>query len=67
MRDGVIDEVVALFPQARVIDFDSWFAASEFGNDPTSRPDGVHVAIEVATQISEQYLGAAIVRAAVLP
>ena len=67
VRDAVIDQVVAEFPQSRVIDFRSWYRTSEFAHDEAARPDGVHWPLAAATAIADQYLGMALVRAAVLP
>ncbi len=61
---AVIDEIAAAQPAVRVVDLAGWVSAQPFGTDPAARPDSVHWTTEVATQIAEQFLGQALVQAA---
>jgi hypothetical protein len=61
---GVIDAIAAGGPAVKVIDLAGWVSAQPFATDPAARPDSVHWTTEVATQIAEQFLGQALVQAA---
>ena len=60
----VITQIAAAAAQVRVIDLADWVAAQPYGTDSTARPDNVHWTTAVATQIADQFLGQALVQAA---
>jgi peptidoglycan/LPS O-acetylase OafA/YrhL len=61
---AVITRIAAERPAVRVIDLADWVAAQSYGTDATARPDNVHWTTAVATEIADQFLGQALVRAA---
>jgi peptidoglycan/LPS O-acetylase OafA/YrhL len=61
---GIIDEIASTRPQVRVIDLAGWVAESRWATDRASRPDAVHWTTAVSTQIADQFLGQALLRAA---
>lgn len=62
----VIDDIAAARPQVRVVDLAAWIDASPFAADTSARPDSVHWTTPVATDIADQFLGQALLRAALL-
>lgn len=51
-------------PAVRVIDLEGWVNAAGLGADEAARPDKVHWTPAAATRIAEEFLGQAIVKAA---
>ncbi|MFZ4720896.1 MAG: acyltransferase family protein [Ilumatobacteraceae bacterium] len=60
----VIDDIAAARPQVRVVDLATWVDATPLATDTGARPDAVHWTTDVSTQIAEQFLGQALLRAA---
>ncbi len=60
----VIDGVAASRPAVRVIDLAAWLETQPVGTDRAARVDGVHWTNDASLLISEQFLGAAVVQAA---
>jgi hypothetical protein len=64
-RGNVIRAVAATDPaHIAVIDLARWFDASGAVNDPSFRPDGLHMSDTSATWLAQQYLGPELVRLA---
>ena len=62
---GIIDDIAADRPgTVRVIDLDGWLQDSPIGSDPEARPDHVHFTPEAATAVVNEFLGQALLRAA---
>ncbi len=62
----IIADLAGSRPQVRVIDLADWVAGSPWATDQAARPDNVHWTTEVATDIANQFLGQALLRAALL-
>ncbi|MBI4934577.1 MAG: acyltransferase family protein [Actinobacteria bacterium] len=61
----IIDEIAADRPgQVSVIDLEGWLEGSPMLDDPAVRPDHVHFTTEAATIIANEFLGQALLRAA---
>ncbi|MGB8861075.1 MAG: acyltransferase family protein [Ilumatobacteraceae bacterium] len=60
----VIDDVVATRPAVREIDLAAWLAGQPVGTDREARVDGVHWTGEASLLIADEFLGEALVRAA---
>lgn len=60
-----IDAAATAHHEVRVIDLRTWMEARGFLENGADRPDGVHFTGEVATMTAEEFLGPAIVRAAI--
>jgi peptidoglycan/LPS O-acetylase OafA/YrhL len=62
---GVMDELAAASPgTVSVIDLPAWIDQQGLADDHDARPDGVHWSPEAATRIAREFLGEALVRAA---
>jgi hypothetical protein len=62
---SVVDALAAEFPgRLRVLPFDTWHTDAGFDTEREIRPDGVHWTPEASLEISEEYLGERVVRAA---
>lgn len=61
---GIIESIAAERPAVRVVDLDGWVGDAPFGADPAARPDSVHWTTDVATRIADEFLGPALVQAA---
>ena len=58
-------EIAASHPATvRVIDLASWYSGNELDNDHDARPDGIHLAPDVATSIADRFLGDQLIAAA---
>ncbi|MFN6120349.1 MAG: acyltransferase family protein [Actinomycetes bacterium] len=63
---GAMELAAAADPaRVRVVDLSAWLTASGYDTDQDARPDGVHWSPEAATRIAGDFLGAALVWAAV--
>ncbi len=62
----VIADIAATRPSVRVVDLASWVDASAWATDAAARPDSVHWTTDVATDIADEFLGQALLRAALL-
>jgi hypothetical protein len=63
---GAMELAAASDPaRVRVVDLAAWLTASGYDTDQDARPDGVHWSPEAATRIAGDFLGAALVWAAV--
>jgi hypothetical protein len=61
----IIDGIAADRPgQVSVIDLEGWLEGSPMLTDPAVRPDHVHFTTEAATTIANEFLGQALLRAA---
>ncbi len=61
----VYQEIAAAHPATvRVIDLASWYSGNELDADRDARPDGVHLAPDVATSIADRFLGQQLIAAA---
>jgi peptidoglycan/LPS O-acetylase OafA/YrhL len=61
----IIDEVATTRPQVRVIDLDAWIVDSTaLAADEAARPDHVHWTTDASTFIATEFLGQALLRAA---
>jgi len=62
---AVIADIAASRPQVRVIDLDAWIAADPaLAADEAARPDHVHWTTDASTFIATEFLGQALLRAA---
>jgi peptidoglycan/LPS O-acetylase OafA/YrhL len=62
----IIADIASSRPQVRVVDLASWVEESPWAADAAARPDSVHWTTDVATDIADQFLGQALLRAALL-
>jgi peptidoglycan/LPS O-acetylase OafA/YrhL len=61
----VIAGIAAARPtQVRVVDLAGWLAATPLATDPAARPDQVHWTTDASTRIATEFLGPALVQAA---
>ncbi|HYN32005.1 MAG TPA: acyltransferase family protein [Ilumatobacteraceae bacterium] len=61
----VWEEVAASHPATvRIIDLATWFSDNDLDADRDARPDGIHLAPEAATSITDQFLGEQLIAAA---
>ena len=60
----IIDDIASTRSQVRVIDLADWIAASPWAADQSARPDSVHWTTDVSTRIADEFLGQALLRAA---
>jgi peptidoglycan/LPS O-acetylase OafA/YrhL len=61
----VINDVALARPQVRVVDLDAWLVDnSPLATDEAARPDHVHWTTDAATVIANEFLGQALLRAA---
>jgi hypothetical protein len=61
----VYQEIAASHPDTvRVIDLASWWSANHLDADRDARPDGIHLAPDIATSIADRFLGQQLIAAA---
>ena len=60
----IIDDIASSRPQVRVVDLADWVAASPWATDQSARPDSVHWTTDVSARIADEFLGQALLRAA---
>jgi hypothetical protein len=60
----VIDDLAVDRPAVKVIDLAGWLSTQPVGSDRAARVDGVHWSSDASLLISEDFLGAAVVQAA---
>lgn len=61
----VYQEIAASHPATvRVIDLASWYSENNLDADRKARPDGIHLAPDVATSITDRFLGQQLIAAA---
>ena len=59
-----IDKIVAANPKVSMVDLDGWLATSCLATNAAARPDGIHIIPPFSTQVATEFLGPALVRAA---
>ena len=65
VQHDVIGAVVAGMPgRLGLVDLARWAEVTGSATDPTWRPDGVHMSVDAATVLAQQYLGAMLVQQA---
>jgi hypothetical protein len=60
----VIADIASTRPAVRVIDLAGWVESTDLAGDLVARPDNVHWTPKAATRIANDYLGQALLRAA---
>jgi peptidoglycan/LPS O-acetylase OafA/YrhL len=60
----IMDSIAATHPRVRVVDLAHWVDSSGLARDATARPDATHWTPAVSLRIADDFLGPALVRAA---
>ena len=61
----VYQEIAASHPDTvRIVDLASWYSGNELDDDHDARPDGIHLAPDIATSIADRFLGEQLIAAA---